>query len=100
MQKNIKESIVESLEKVIAPETGLSVIAMELVKDLEVKGKKAILKFRPPSPVCPLGIQLAFNIKKAVESVEGVEVVNIKVIDYIRAEELNEMLRKAQHQEK
>jgi metal-sulfur cluster biosynthetic enzyme len=65
VQKNIKESIVESLEKVI-----------------------------------PLGIQLAFNIKKAVESVEGVEEVDIKVIDYIRAEELNKMLRKAQHQEK
>jgi len=89
------ERIVAKLRAVIDPETYMDVISMDLIRDLEVEDGRVSFKFRPSAPTCPLGIQLAYNIKNAVESVPGVEVLKMTVIDYIMADSLNEMLAKS-----
>ncbi len=95
MQNNeLKNRIINSLKKVNDPETNINVYDMDLIRDLNVEDGKVTLKFSPSSNVCPLAIQLAFNIKRAVESVEGVRKVGVTVTNYVAAERLNELLKK------
>lgn len=90
----LEKEIIGVLKKVNDPETNINVYDMDLIKDLKVEDGKVTLKFSPSSNVCPLAIQLAFNIKRAVESVEGVNEVDLSVTNYVAADRLNELLRK------
>lgn len=90
------EDVLERLGKVMDPETGIDVVNMKLIADLEVQdGGDVSLTFVPSSPFCPLGIQLAFAIKEAVKEVEGVGKVTVKVDNHLQADMINEMLEKA-----
>ena len=91
---NLEKEIIKVLKKVNDPETNINVYDMDLIKDFMVEDGNVTLKFSPSSNVCPLAIQLAFNIKKAVESVEGVNEVDLSVTNYVAADRLNELLRK------
>lgn len=86
----MKEKVVEVLKGIIDPHTGQSVYDMGLIEDLKVEDKKVSLKFRPSSPFCPLGVQLATAIKQRLKEV--VEDVDLKVVGYINEEELNKKL--------
>ena len=94
LDDKLEKEIIEVLKKVNDPETNINVYDMDLIKDLKVEDGKVTLKFSPSSNVCPLAIQLAFNIKRAVESVEGVNEVDLSVTNYVAADRLNELLRK------
>lgn len=86
----------EVLRNLIDPETGLDFLRMGLVRSMEIQqgtvGKKVLLAFRPTSPVCPLAFKLAWDLKKTVEALEGIESVEIKVEGYNRASELEAIL--------
>ncbi len=89
----LKESILSRLQTVIDPETGADVIRMQLVLDLQVDdGGVVRYTFRPSSPVCPIAVYLAKEIKKAVAEVPGVERQIITVVDYIHADKLTELI--------
>ena len=90
----LKKDIIEALKKVNDPETNINIYDMDLINDLKVKDGKITLRFTPSSHVCPLAIQLAFNIKRAVESIEGVKKVDLTVTNYMAAEKLNELLKR------
>lgn len=90
----LKKEIIEALKKVNDPETNINIYDMDLINNLKVQNGNVTLNFSPSSNVCPLAIQLAFNIKRAVESVEDVKVVDLTVTNYVAAEKLNELLKK------
>lgn len=91
---NLKQNVIEKLKKVIDPETGEDIISMELIKNLKVYNNgKVSLKFRPSAYLCPLAFQLAFEIKKTILNIDGINNVKIKVIDFFQKDELNKMLR-------
>ena len=93
--KELKDRIIEKLKKVIDPETGEDVVSMHLIIDLKVGDDgKVSLKFRPSAFLCPLAFFLAFNIRDVVEKIKGVSRVDLKVIDFVYADKLNEMLEK------
>jgi len=60
-------------------------------------GGKSIVRytFRPSSPLCPLAVTLALQVKHAVAGVPGVTRQEISVEGYMGAEGLNDLLRKA-----
>jgi len=90
----LREAILTHLSTVIDPETGADVMRMRLVENLEVdEGGVVRYEFRPSSPLCPLAVSLALSIRGAVAEVDGVTGQEIKVVGYIRAEELNAMLQ-------
>ena len=78
-ETGIHEEIQKGLRGIIDPGTGLDVVRMGLVRDTRLqragKGFRAILTFRPSSPVCPMAFKLAWDMKKAVETVDGIETV-------------------------
>ncbi len=91
--QNLRERVLSRLAKVIDPETGVDVLRMRLIEDLAVdEGGKVRYKFRPSSPLCPLAVTLALEIKGAVAEVEGVTAQDIEVVGYVGADELNALL--------
>jgi len=88
----IQSAIEKRLSKVVDPETGLDVMRMGLIRDLEVSGGEVSLTFRPTSPICPVAFSLGADIHDAVRSVEGVRRVVIRVENFDRAEELEHLL--------
>ena len=91
----LKRNVTEQLGQVIDPETGVDVMRMRLIEDLEVDGEtgRVRYKFRPSSPLCPLAVHLALDMRRAVAAVQGVAEQEIEVVDYIGADQLNALLK-------
>jgi metal-sulfur cluster biosynthetic enzyme len=91
---NLKDKIVEELGRVTDPGTSADVVSIGLVKEISVTPENAVrLKLRPSSPVCPLAFHLALEIKERVKKMPEVQELEITVIDYQRADELNKLLQ-------
>lgn len=92
--EEIREEILQKLTKVIDPETGVDVIKMKLIQDLNVDNElKVAYVFRPSSPLCPLAVPLALEIIQTVREVQEISGQTITVVDYVQAEELNKTLK-------
>ncbi len=94
LEATLREQILMKLVEVIDPETGVDVLRMQLVRDLEADPQTGLVSytFRPSSPLCPLAVSLATDIKSAVASVPGVQHQRIAVSDYIHADELADII--------
>ncbi|ACI20012.1 metal-sulfur cluster assembly factor [Dictyoglomus thermophilum] len=91
---NLKETIENKLKEIIDPEVGLDLVTLNTIEKLEIDNDGNVkIVFRPTTPFCPLGIQLALSIKKAVKEIDGVKNVDVEVVDYIFAEQANELLK-------
>lgn len=99
-EQALRREIQEGLRGIIDPGTGLDVVRMGLVRGMELRreGKRyrAILTFRPSSPVCPMAFKLAWDMKQCLQAVEKIEDVDVKVEGYNRASELEAILREEQ----
>ena len=93
MMEQIELKAWEKLKEVIDPGANLNVVDMGLIRKLSVGNDGSVnAVFRPSSPVCPLAFVLAANIKKALEEVDEVSSVHLKIVDFVRADELNKMM--------
>lgn len=91
---NLKEMVENKLKEIIDPEVGLDLVTLNTIDNLEVDEEGNVkVVFRPTTPFCPLGIQLALSIKKAIKEINGVKNVEVEVIDYVFAEQANELLK-------
>jgi len=92
----LKEKVGEALSNVIDPETGLNVMRMDLIHDLQIGQDGSVsMVFRPSSPVCPMAYTLGNSIKNSLETLEGVTSVTIQVENFHRAEHLEIVLNKS-----
>lgn len=86
--------VLKALSEVIDPETGLDIVRMEVIHDLNCgEDGKISLVFRPSSPVCPMAYSLANAIKKKLDAVAQVSDVCIRVENFNQAEHLQNLLR-------
>jgi metal-sulfur cluster biosynthetic enzyme len=93
--EELKELIITRLRLVIDPETRADVVRMRLIEELEVNNYGQVKYiFRPSSPVCPIAVSLAQQIKQAVAQVPGVVSQNITVEGYVAAEQLTMLINK------
>ena len=91
--QQLQSAIFEKLSTVIDPETGADVVRMKLVDELVVvTNGQATYTIRPSSPLCPIAVFLASQIKKAVADVIGVTAQTITVKDYVEAEALTGLI--------
>ncbi len=89
----LMDRILDSLKKVIDPETGMDVIRMRLVQDLVVQENGNVkYSFRPSSHLCPLAVPIAMSIVEAVANVDGVTHQDVSVVDYVQSEQLSGLL--------
>ena len=91
----LRESIITRLREVIDPETRADVVRMRLIDNLMVDSEGSVSYiFRPSSPLCPLAVFLATQIKQAVAEVPGVMAQKIRVEGYVGAEALTQLINK------
>jgi metal-sulfur cluster biosynthetic enzyme len=89
-----KAAIIKRLSTVIDPETGVDVVRMKLIEDLEVNEDGLVsYKFRPSSPLCPIAIPLSLVIHQAVSEVEGVSGQEFEIVGYLGAAQLTALLQ-------
>jgi metal-sulfur cluster biosynthetic enzyme len=84
----------QNLARVIDPETGLSIVRMGLVCDLNVdenEGNVHII-FRPTSYFCPMAFKVAIDIQNTVKEMPGVNSLRVEVVNFARSNELNKLL--------
>lgn len=89
MGKEIENKIMEALKGVMDPETGMSMVEMQLIHKVEEKEGQVNIEFAPSSPMCPIAFYLAMEIKRAALKVEGVKKVNVKCKGHVMEEEIN-----------
>jgi metal-sulfur cluster biosynthetic enzyme len=70
------EEVEEALTNVIDPELGLDFVELGLVYDIEVEDGVVDVTFTLTSPGCPIGPQVADQMKEYVGDLEGVREVN------------------------
>lgn len=93
--ERLKDLIIARLRLVIDPETHADVIRMRLIENLEVnEGGQISYTFRPSSPVCPIAVSLAQQIKEAVAQVPGVDSQYITIEGYVGAEQLTLLINR------
>lgn len=97
--KQLREEILIRLTQVIDPETGVDIIRMRLIEGLTVDEEGCVsYTFRPSSPLCPLAVPLAIEIRHAVRETPGVTRQVMRVEGYVRSDELTELLHELDQQ--
>ncbi|HIE24583.1 MAG TPA: DUF59 domain-containing protein [Anaerolineales bacterium] len=93
--EELKNLIIARLRLVIDPETHADVIRMRLIENLDVSESGSVkYTFRPSSPVCPIAVSLAQQIKQAIAQVPGVTSQEIGIEGYVGAEQLTLLINK------
>ena len=91
--EELRMAILERLSTVIDPETGTDVVRMKLIENLIVDASGQVsYTIRPSSPLCPVAVFLAVQVKMVVASVLGVTAQKITVTNYIEADKLTELI--------
>lgn len=95
--RTMEQAVINQLQRVVDPETGVDVVRMRLIEDLTVDEMGTVrYRFRPSSPLCPLAVTLALQIKEAVAQVEGVTRQEVEVVGYVGARALNALLQEGE----
>ncbi len=87
-----KEQAVTALKEVVDTEIGMNVIDGKMIFDLDVTNETISLKFRPTSPICPIALKLATEVKDKLISLNIFDKVTVEVIDHVMAPKINETL--------
>ena len=93
-KKESDQEAISQLRCIIDPHTNISVYDMGLISELMVGLDSVSLTFRPTSPFCPLAMQLAMNIKRSMEDLEGVRSVTVTVVGHYQEDNINLALSK------
>jgi metal-sulfur cluster biosynthetic enzyme len=92
--EQLREAILERLARVIDPETGVDVVRMRLIENLQVDPQgHARYTFRPSSPLCPIAVPLGIEIRRTVRETPGITGQTARVAGYLRAQELTTLLQ-------
>src|SRR3954466_803319 len=74
------DEVEEALTNVIDPELGLDFVELGLIYEIEVEETEAYVTFTLTSPGCPIGPQVADQIREYVGELEGIEKVHPKMV--------------------
>jgi metal-sulfur cluster biosynthetic enzyme len=74
------DDVEDALTNVIDPELGLDFLELGLIYEIEIEGPEIFVTFTLTSAGCPIGPQVADQIKEYVGELEGVEKVHPKMV--------------------
>jgi len=70
-----KEEILKKCSQVLDPHTGISIVDMGLIEDIQINKDSVKIKFKPTSPYCPMvGVMKEGIIKHVSEIAKNVSV--------------------------
>ncbi len=76
-----EEEIRTALKDVIDPEVGIDIIDLGLVKDIIVDDGRAEVDMVLTTQACPLVDHLTEQVRRRVEGIDGISLVEVKVLD-------------------
>jgi metal-sulfur cluster biosynthetic enzyme len=74
------DDVEDALTNVIDPELGLDFVELGLIYEIEVENEEVYVTFTLTSPGCPIGPQVADQIREYVGELEGIEKVHPKMV--------------------
>jgi len=77
----LAQDIREALKEVIDPGAGVSVVELGLIRDIAVDGGQVEVRMVLTTPDCPLVEYLMYQIRRKVESVNGIETAEVTLLD-------------------
>lgn len=81
-----RESVLEVLRTVKDPELHRDLVSLKMIKDLEVSDGKVSFSIELTTPACPLRSKIEKDAREAVQSIPGVESVEIKMTARVRSD--------------
>ena len=75
-----KEEVMKTLEKVIDPEIGLSVVDMGLIYGVTVEKDNVKINMTLTTPGCPLAAILVKEVENAMAKMDGVKKVEVNLV--------------------
>lgn len=81
-----KEMVLDSLRKVMDPELHKDLVSLNMIKDIEINGNKVSFTVELTTPACPLRAKIESDARQAVQTIPGVEEVNVKVTARVRSD--------------
>ncbi len=90
---DLSTKVLVEVEKIVDFETGLTFGEMKMIRSVkETESGVVRIDFTPSSPVCPMAVRLAIEIKTRAENVEGVEKALVYCHGHIIEEKINRMV--------
>jgi metal-sulfur cluster biosynthetic enzyme len=75
-----QEAILEVLRTVKDPELNVNVVDLGLVYTIQSRGPEVDVEMTLTTPACPAGPEILRNAVAAIETLEGVEKANVKLV--------------------
>ncbi|MCX7836130.1 MAG: metal-sulfur cluster assembly factor [bacterium] len=75
-----EHEIMEALKNVYDPETGLDIVNMGLIYDVQIQDKHVQVKMTLTTPGCPLSDRLSNGARNAILQLEGVESCHVAIV--------------------
>ena len=86
----LESKVLAEIEKIVDFETELTIGEMKMIQLVQETEPGVIrVDFTPTSPVCPMAVKLAIEIRDKAENIEGVEKAIVYVNGHIIEEEIN-----------
>lgn len=76
-----KEKIIQALKEVIDPEIGISVVDLNMIKDVNISDKKVEVKMVLTAPFCPLTGFLKEEVRNRTATVAEGKDVEVVILD-------------------
>jgi metal-sulfur cluster biosynthetic enzyme len=87
----LENKVLAEIEKIVDFETGLTFGEMKMIRLVkEIEPGVVRVDFTPTSPVCPMAVKLAIEIRERAENIEGVENAIVHIRGHIMEQEINE----------
>jgi metal-sulfur cluster biosynthetic enzyme len=95
-EAEIKQEIMNKLSGINDPHMGVSIVDMGLITNLNVDeiNKKVNIEVKPTNPMCMSVANIAMAVKLEAEKVEGIDSVEVNVVEHMMAEQINELVNK------
>lgn len=95
-ETELRQQINDKLARIADPHMGISIVDMGLVREIDIDepNKKVNITLSPTNPGCMSIANVAMASKLEVEKLDDVDVAEIKVIDHMMADTINEMVNK------
>jgi len=86
----LESKVLAEIEKIVDLETELTIGEMKMIRLVKETEPGVIrVDFTPTSPVCPMAVKLAIEIRAKAENIEGVERAVVYVRGHIMEQEIN-----------
>jgi len=75
-----KREVEKALKNAIDPETGVSMLDMGLIKNIDIRGTTVKIKMTLTTPFCPMSNYLVNEVKEKVEEIKGVNKAEVELV--------------------